>query len=96
MAPCRAHTTRASTSMRAERERPLLDIVEMGRAQGVEGTFLLWTGDPGPGIVTAAEAEDADLVVVGTRGRGRAGRFLLGSVSAHVVYNCGCPVLVAR
>ncbi len=81
---------------RAQREPRLLDIVERGRAQGVDASFLLWTGDAGPGIVAAAEAERADMVVVGTRGRGRAGRFLLGSVSDYVVYNSGCPVLVAR
>jgi len=81
---------------RAERERPLLAIVEEARARGVEAAFLLWTGEPGHSIVAAAEAEGADMVIVGTRGLDRAGRFLLGSVSDYVVYHSGCPVLVAR
>jgi nucleotide-binding universal stress UspA family protein len=81
---------------RATREPALLEIVGRARARSVEATYLLWTGEPGRSIVAAAEAEHADLVVVGTRGLDRAGRFLLGSVSDHVVYHAGCPVLVAR
>lgn len=81
---------------RAERERPLLAIIDVARSRGVEAAFLLWTGEPGHSIVAAAEAEGADFVVVGTRGLDRAGRFLLGSVSDYVVYHSGCPVLVAH
>jgi nucleotide-binding universal stress UspA family protein len=82
--------------LRAEREPSLLHVVSRARERGVEATFLLWTGEPGRSIVAAAAAEKADLVVVGTRGLDRAGRFLLGSVSDHVVYHADCPVLVAR
>lgn len=82
--------------LRAEREPRLLRVVERARQRGVESTFLLWTGSPGRSIVAAAEAEKADLIIVGTRGLDRAGRFLLGSVSDHVVYHATCPVLVAR
>jgi len=81
---------------RASREGPLLSIVERARTRGIEAAFLLWTGEPGPGIVAAAEGEGADLIVVGTRGLDRAGRFLLGSVSDYVVYHSSCPVLVAH
>ncbi len=71
-------------------------LVARGRAMGVAVSFLVWTGDPGESIVSAAEAEGADLVVVGTHGRGTIGRLLLGSVSDHVVRNASCPVLVVR
>jgi nucleotide-binding universal stress UspA family protein len=81
---------------RAEREGPLLGIIDRARSRGIEAAFLLWTGEPGHSIVAAAEAEGADLVIVGTRGLDRAGRFLLGSVSDYVVYHSGCPVMVAR
>jgi nucleotide-binding universal stress UspA family protein len=81
---------------RADREPMLLEVVNRARARGVEATYLLWDGEPGRSIVAAAEAENVDLVVVGTRGLDRAGRFLLGSVSDHVVYHAACPVLVAR
>jgi nucleotide-binding universal stress UspA family protein len=71
-------------------------LVARGRAIGVWVSFLVWTGDPGASIVSAAEAESADLVVVGTHGRGVIGRLFLGSVSEHVMRNAPCPVLVVR
>ena len=82
--------------LRADREPFLLDIVGRARGRLVEAAYLLWTGEAGHSIIAAAEAESADLIVVGTRGLDRAGRFLLGSVSDYVVYHSRCPVLVAR
>lgn len=81
---------------RAEREPHLVSVVREARARGATAEFLLWDGDPGGSIVAAAEAEHADLVVVGTRGRSGAERMLLGSVSDHVVRHAECPVLVVR
>lgn len=71
-------------------------LVARGLKVGVAVSFLVWTGDPGESIVAAAESENADLIVVGTHGRGSIGRLLLGSVSEHVVRNAPCPVLVIR
>jgi nucleotide-binding universal stress UspA family protein len=81
---------------RAEREAHLVNVVREARSAGVTAEFLVWQGDPGGSIAAAAEAEGADLVVVGTRGRSGAGRLLLGSVSDHVVRHASCPVLVVR
>ena len=50
--------------------------------------------DPIDGLVTACEEEDADLVVVGSHGRGRITSALLGSVSAGVVGRAPCPVAI--
>ena len=88
--------TQRVDQQRARREGPLLAIIDSARMRGIDAAFLLWTGEPGQGIVSAAEAESADLIVVGTRGLDRAGRFLLGSVSDYVVYHSACPVLVAH
>ena len=82
--------------VRTERESAAQGLVARGRRLGVPVTFLIWEGEPGESIVDAAVAEGADLIVVGSHGRGAVGRVLIGSVSDHVVRNAPCPVLVVR
>ena len=82
--------------VREKREQQAQALVERGRELGIEVSFLVWTGDPGDMIVSAAEAEKVDMVLVGSHGRGPVGRLFLGSVSEHVVRNAPCPVLVVR
>lgn len=53
-------------------------------------------GEPWKTIVQEAEAREADLLVLGTHGRGGPKRWLLGSVAERVVRECHCPVLTAR
>ena len=51
---------------RTEREQLLVKVVRDARGAGVTAEFMVWEGDPGSSIATAAEAEQADLIVVGT------------------------------
>ena len=41
-------------------------------------------------------SKDAEMIVVGSNGRGAVGRVLLGSVSSGVVHDAKCPVAVIR
>lgn len=82
--------------VRERREAVAQRLVQRGRAVGVPVTFLVWTGEPGESIVEAAEAEDADVILVGAHSRGPLGRLLMGSVSEHVARHAPCPVLVVR
>ena len=81
---------------RAAREQAAQAVVVRGRQAGIVVNFLIWEGEPGPAIVEAAASEEVDLIVVGSHGRGRVGRFMLGSVSDHVIRNATAPVLVVR
>lgn len=51
-------------------------------------------GHPGERLI--ALSKDADLVVVGSRGRGGFVGVLMGSVTTHVVNHAHCPVVVVR
>jgi nucleotide-binding universal stress UspA family protein len=81
---------------RATSEAAAHAVVERGRSHGIAMRCLIWQGDPGESIVEAAVAEDVDLIVVGSHGRGRLDRLFIGSVSERVVRSAPVPVLVAR
>ena len=59
-------------------------------------TTLLLDGHPAHAIVKAAGEYDHDLIVIGSRGRGRASAALLGSVSHEVLHEANVPVLVVH
>ena len=53
-------------------------------------------GNPAQLILDAAQGSEADLVVVGARGRSRLGEMVLGSVSHRVLMHSPCTTLVVR
>jgi nucleotide-binding universal stress UspA family protein len=61
---------------------------------GVQVERIVSEGSPGDVLVEAAAG--ADLVVVGSRGRGGIKSALLGSVSSHVAHHAPCPVVIVR
>ena len=58
--------------------------------------WKLLEGRPASVLADAARAFHADLIVLGSRGRGILGSALLGSVSSEIVEYATMPVLVAR
>ena len=66
------------------------------RGKGLTARLALRTGAPHEEIVALATDERADLVVIGTHGRGGVNRVLLGSVADRVVRLAPCPVLTVR
>ena len=51
-------------------------------------------GSPGETICSLAADLEADVVVVGSHGKGAFAAAMMGSVSRHVVRHCHQPVLV--
>ena len=66
------------------------------RQAGPHVTTAAMSGRATDVLLRRAEETFADLIVVGSRGRGPIMSALLGSVSAHLVDHAPCPVLVAR
>ena len=75
----------------------LLDqAVERARASGVAATKVLSRGEVAPAILREAEQRGVDLIVVGSLGRSRMARVLMGSVADKLVHAAPVPVLVVR
>ena len=72
----------AACRQRAVVEPPPLEFVPVGK--------------PSTEILKAAESWPADVIVLGTHGRGAMTHLLLGSVAEAVVRHASCPVLVVR
>lgn len=70
-------------------------IKEKFPGDGVTVTTEVLRGAPDQQIVERAKEWGADIIVVGSHGRGFWGR-LLGSVSTGVVHHAPCSVLVVR
>jgi nucleotide-binding universal stress UspA family protein len=79
-----------------ERVNELRDAKATLAEQGVPAKIVERKGDAASMIIDEAEQEDADLIVMGTRGLNGAQRWLLGSVSSRVVQHGPCNVLVVR
>ena len=73
--------------------RALLEaVVSKVATEGVTIHARLYEGSAGRCLLDAAK--DAELLVVGSRGRGGFAELLLGSVSHQVAHHAPCPVVI--
>lgn len=71
-------------------------VEKIGKAAGMEVESRVLRGHPAEKIVTFAEDNNIDMIIVGSLGKGGYERVLLGSVSEKVVRHAKIPVLVVR
>jgi len=81
---------------RAWAVKTLGDWTTTAAAESIPARWVLRTGVPYKEIVGAAARERADLIVMGTHGRGGLDRALLGSVADRVIRLAPCPVMTVR
>lgn len=72
------------------------EAAERARAAGVDASWHTAYGVPADVIREAAEELAADLVIVGSHGRSRLERAVLGSVSRSLSSSCRIPVTIVR
>lgn len=79
-----------------QQAQEILDHAEARVPEDVSVSTVLRRGEAAKAILERVEQGEHDLVVMGSRGLGRAASLLLGSVSRDVVAHSPVPVLVAR
>ena len=79
-----------------EIERRLAERLPVEERTRLNGTVEIVAGAPARTIVEYSQSLGADLIVMGTHGRGGMAHLLLGSVAERVVRTSLCPVLTVR
>jgi len=85
-------------AQKIEEEAQLL-VAESVAGAAAEHPDVQWTTELVSGSAAQAllrRSESADLVVVGSRGRGGFTGLLLGSVSQSVLHHTQCPIAIVR
>jgi nucleotide-binding universal stress UspA family protein len=71
-----------------------MEALTKAKAQGLSGHVHSPLGDPADMLLSIAEAQAADLVVVGNRGMSGLRRFVLGNVPRRIAHRCPCNLLI--
>ena len=62
----------------------------------IDATYAQEVGNPADEIAAFAEADNFDLLIMGSHGHGALMNLALGSVSTQVLARCSVPVLLVR
>jgi nucleotide-binding universal stress UspA family protein len=79
-----------------ESETALRAAADAAEEAGISYALERISGDTVDTIVGIADSKEADLIVLGSRGRGAITAALLGSVSRGVLQHAKRPVLIVR
>jgi len=91
-----AASGRHGTPAEREANERLRQMLPACQPQATGASLVTRAGDPVREIVSYAAETNADLVVLGTHGRGPVAHMLMGSVAERVVRTAPCPVLTVR
>ncbi|MFP6608497.1 MAG: universal stress protein [Myxococcota bacterium] len=80
-------------SVKEEAERSLAIYAERARTASVSVREIVREGYPASVIQEEAREENADMIVMGSRGLSGLKHLLLGSIAERVVQKAHCPVL---
>jgi len=93
---CHAFGHMPLTSKPSEVRRLVNPLVERLNKLGITTQVAIPDVIPAQGILEAAEQHHADLIVLGSRGRGTFANLLLGSTAERVLRYAKVPVLIGR
>lgn len=86
----------AMAKYKKEADEVLDGYEAMAASHGIKIEAVIAEGDPGTAIVSYAEKGGFDMIVMGSRGRGKITEAVLGSVSSKVLKDAKCPVVIVK
>ncbi|MGO1317133.1 MAG: universal stress protein [Cellulomonadaceae bacterium] len=91
-------TSRMQPAQIAEREQQIADLRATLEQSPVEFDIRVMgeSSDVADDLVGAAEATDADMIVIGLRRRSPVGKLILGSNAQRILLDAPCPVLAVK
>lgn len=79
-----------------KRDRVFYVVEKSAAESGVTLESLVVYGDPAEELIHLARERNCDVIVIGSSGKGRVKRTLLGSVSTKVALHAQCSVYIVR
>jgi nucleotide-binding universal stress UspA family protein len=79
-----------------KRDRLFYVVEKVAAETGVDLESMVMYGDPAEELMMLAEEKNCDVIVVGSSGKGRMKRTLLGSVSTKISLHAHCSVYIVR
>lgn len=79
-----------------ERRKKNSKVIQYLNKSNVNYKTTILRGQPGPEIVKYANEQNADIVVIGSRGLNTFQEMVLGSVSHKVMKRVNCPALIVK
>jgi nucleotide-binding universal stress UspA family protein len=86
----------AMAKYKKEADEVLDEYEAMAASHGMKIEAVIAEGDPGTAIVSYAEKGGFDMIVMGSRGRGKITEAVLGSVSSKVLKDARSPVVIVK
>ena len=83
-------------AQRKERYRRIAELLEQAHCGGISTEIIIRVGVPAMEILETVKETNADLVVIGTKGRTNISNMIFGSVAEKVFRRCPVSVLSAR
>jgi len=93
---CHAFGNMPAMAKPSEVRRMIAPVLDSYAKLGIPTQVAIPDDVPAQGILSAADEHQADLIVIGSRGRGTFANLLLGSTAERVLRFAKVPVLLAR
>ena len=86
----------SSPEIRKYDQEHLDEAAEKIKSRGISTETTLVDGNPSEEILSYCEANNIDVIIIGSHGHGALHHIILGSESEKVLHKSSCPVMVVR